>query len=189
MAGIERIEIVSGWSDPFLEINRQLEPAANKLYPQLFAGLGMPLINDEIVRIKCSKDEVMGRYDWKEGIDLILHFADGTKATMQEKYLTYHLSTITFETVKANGQPGAWHYCTAQYYFVGYGRRIAEDDYGFQDWMLIDLPAIHRADAISSLNWGHNGSPRARTRFQYLHFNDVPTHCVVARYGMDPSAP
>jgi hypothetical protein len=186
MHGIDRIKIVSNWTDPFLDIQSALEPAANALYPQIFANIGMPLVNPEVREIQCSKDEAMARYDWKEGIDTILHFASGAKATMQEKFLTYHISTVTFETRKASGRPGAWFYCTAQYYFIGYGRDISLGNYDFQDWMLVDFPGIHRADACQDLPWKHNGCRRVGSQFQFLYFDEVPTECVVSRYEATP---
>jgi hypothetical protein len=152
MNGIERIHIKSTWRDAYTEISKNCEPAANALYPAIFAGIGMPLINDGVTTVECTKQEAVSRYDWKEGIDTILHFANGTKATMQEKFLTYHISTMTFETEKTSGEPGAWFYCTAQYYFIGYAKQYKAGNHNFQDWMLIDLPMLHRIDATTELS-------------------------------------
>jgi len=105
MNGIERIHIKSSWQDAYTEIGKNCEPTANALYPGIFSDIGMPLVNDAVSIIECTKEEAVSRYDWKEGIDTILHFANGTKATMQEKFLTYHISTMTFETEKGSGEP------------------------------------------------------------------------------------
>jgi len=184
MNGIERIHIKSSWQDAYTEIGKNCEPTANALYPGIFSDIGMPLVNDAVGIIECTKEEAVSRYDWKEGIDTILHFANGTKATMQEKFLTYHISTMTFETEKGSGEPGAWFYCTAQYYFIGYAKQYKQGNHDFQDWMLIDLPGLHRIDAVSALNWQHNRNVRMnrRAKFQYLYFDDVPASCIVARY-------
>ena len=183
MAGIVRINIQSDWNSWRIKMSRDLAPTADKLYRNIFNGINMPLRsgNDSIT---CTKFEAMSRYDWEEGIDCILYFENGTKATMQEKYLTYHNSTITFEENKTSGVPGAWYYCTAQYYFVGYARNYKLNNvFDFQDWILVDLPAIHRKDAAYELPWkfNRNNKDGSRATFRYLNFGDVPDDCIVAR--------
>jgi len=160
------------------------EPAMNELYQKIFAEIGMPLASG-IEAIRCTKTEAQSRYDWQEGIDVLLYFANGTKATLQEKCLTFHASTVTFEEHKTSGAQGAWYYCTAQYYFIGYDRIEAND---FQDWILIDLPALHRADA--NLPWKFNKNTREgrRATFRFLYFGDVPSNCIVARLKADKPA-
>lgn len=184
MYGIERIRIQSTWDDKYIRINRACEPTADALYPRIFADIGMPLLNERVTSIECTKEDAVSRYDWKEGIDVILHFIGGTKATMQEKYLTYPKSTVTFETEKSSGAPGAWFYCTAQYYFVAYARRLRQRDFSFQDWILIDLPGLHRIDATTELRWHSNRNTQMnrRAKFQYLYFDDVPDSCIIARH-------
>jgi len=162
---------------------REHEPAMNELYRKIFAEIGMPLAPG-IEAIRCTKTEAQSRYDWQEGIDVLLHFVNGTKATLQEKCLTFHVSTVTFEEHKTSGAQGAWYYCTAQYYFIGYDRIEASD---FQDWMLIDLPALHRADIQNNLPWkfGKNTREGRRATFRFLYFGDVPFNCIVARFKVD----
>jgi hypothetical protein len=185
MVGIERIKIKSesDWLGNYQKVNRDCEPMANKLYIKLFTALGMPLAGEEIQETLCEKEDAIGRYDWKEGIDIILHFADGTKATMQEKYLTYHISTMTFETEKTSGKPGAWYYCTAQYYFIACAKNYTTGDTSFQDWMLINLAMLHSIDMKTVLPWKNNKNKNngRRASFKYLEFNDVPKDCIVAR--------
>ena len=178
MNGIERINIVSDWNDPYIKKQQAMEPYANNIYYRIFSEINYPLLNSQVNYISCDKDDMNGRYDWQEGIDVILHFYDGTKATMQEKFLTYHYSTATFELQKSSGQLGAWFYCTAQYYFVGY-----EGINDFRDWILLDLAALHRYD--KKIDWKFNkNNPEnnnRRSTFKYIEFDKIPSQCVVAR--------
>jgi len=184
MAGILRINIESDWHDWRTEMSKELAPAADDIYREIFIDLSMPL-DDLTERINCNKEQAMARYDWKEGIDCILNFRDGTKATLQEKFLDYHQSTATFEETKSSGEKGAWYYCTAQYYFVGYARHYKyEKVKEFQDWILIDLPALHRHDAKNSLLWQFNQNKKdgRKAKFRYLPFSNVPVDAIIARF-------
>jgi len=195
MAGIERIQINSAWHDWRTLMAQELAPAADNLYRQIFAEIGLELLPESSM-IECTKEEAISRYDWQEGIDVLLHFKRGDKATLQEKFLTYRDSTITFEERKTSGAPGAWYYCTAQYYFTGYAREYLEPwksnqparrrtnpTLSFQDWILVDLPALHRADAQGQCRWSFRENARdgRRASFRYLYFFQVPERAVVSR--------
>ena len=189
MRGIKRIHIESDWKpDRILKFSRPLEPTANKLYRDLFQHIDMPLLPG-CEELTCTKEEAMARYDYQEGIDVLLYFENGHKATLQEKFLDFPHSTVTF-TEKQKRKQGAWYTCTAQYWFVGYARRfrsagIAE----FQDWMLIDLPTLHRIDASQKLPWrfkGNNDPNYKGITFRYLYFGDVPTACIIDRHKRMP---
>jgi len=190
MSGISRVKIVSQWScsnDAYLRINSACEESANKLYQAIFKELSMPLIDSNVEIISCTKDEAVSRYDWQQGIDVILQFSDGTKSTMQEKYLTWHQSTLTVETSKSSGADGAWKYCTAQYYFIGYARRLKEfGDSSFQDWILVDWPALQRADRMQLLKWQENQchNNNRRSQFKWIHFDGIPANCVISRHPL-----
>lgn len=181
--GIERIRITSDWKDWRTDIAEDMAPVADGVYRQVFAGIGLPLHESEQVTC-CTKEQARARYDWQEGIDVILSFAGGGRATLQEKFLTYHTSTVTFEEYKTSGEPGAWFYCTAQYYFVGYARKVRDGLLLFQDWILLDLPSVRRMDGQQHLPWQNNKNKHdgRRATFRYLHFDHVPAACVVARY-------
>ena len=186
MAGIERIQIDSDWcrsNDWRLNMSKDLALSADNLYRRIFQGFNMDILPD-IDIIACTKQEAIARYDWKEGIDVILHFKNGTKATLQEKFLDYPYSTCTFEEKKHSGVPGAWYYCTAQYYFVGYARNYKQHhELSFQDWILIDLPLLHRLDAVKKLNWHMNRNKRdgRGATFRYIYFKDLlQESCVLA---------
>jgi len=186
MNGIQRIYIDSDWgnNNERVRMSRYLSPAADDIYRDIFSSMGLRLCDGSEFSI-CSKEEALARYDWKEGIDVILTFDAGGRATLQEKFLQYPRSTATFtETQKQ--KPGAWYTCTAQYYFVGYakdywGRKLLD----MRDWMLIDFPGLRRQDAMQSLPWKYNGNSHPDYEgitFRYLDFDEVPTNCIVARY-------
>lgn len=188
MSGITRIKIKEssdlGWR---IQLAHAHEYIADEIYQQIFD------LADGKQDIKVAKNEAMSRYDWKEGIDVILQTKSGTRMTLQEKFLTYYKSTITFEEKKTSGKPGAWYYCTAQYYFIGYTRRYW--DYKnrklfnnpiieFQDYILVDLAALHRADENAEIYWRYdeNGKDNRRAIFRYILFDNVPENCIIARY-------
>jgi hypothetical protein len=192
MSGITRIDIKGNFSNGAWrqELARSHAHIANNLYRAIFSAMGQPLADGDKI-LSVDKHEAQARYDWSEGIDVILTTADGLRCTMQEKFLTFKESTATFETVKGNGQPGAWSYCTAQYYFVGYSRRYRDWRTGrlfdnpvidFQDWVLIDYPAIRRADKF--IRWQYNqnnGNDNRYASFKFVKFNDLPSNCVISR--------
>lgn len=181
MAGIVRIDIVSDWNDWRTQMSRDLAPAAGVILRRIYDSLGMPLAQGETI-ISCTKEEAKSRYDWQEGIDTILYFENNTKATLQEKYLTFRENTATFEEMKGNGAPGAWYYCTAQYYWVGYARRYKDEGLReFQTYVLIDLPALHREDNRYDLGWKYNENGRdgRHATFRYLPFEELPPNTVI----------
>ena len=192
MSGITRIKIQSNWKDWRTDMADELAPAADTIYREAFGSIGMP-ISEGVDYVNVTKDEAMARYDWKEGIDVILQFTAGSKATLQEKYLTYWESTATFEERKTSGAPGAWYYCTAQYYFVGYAWKYwdykSREVYPhaikeFQDGILLDLAATHRSDSAGEIDWLFNGNQHdgRRASFRYVNFNNIPSSCIIARY-------
>lgn len=193
MPGITRIHIKSDWSssnDWRLRLARDHEPIANEIYRAAFSKIGITLDPGEVT-INVSRQEAGARYDWAEGIDVILE-AGGARMTLQEKFLTYHKSTATFEERKSSGALGAWYYCTAQYYFVGYTRLYWDwrkrqiktaPVVAFQDWILIDYPGLKRCDAMGSIQWANdkNKHDHRRASFKYAPFDSIPPACVVAR--------
>jgi len=185
-AGIQRIEIINdGWDDSYTRINKALIPTANETLRNIFSELNKPLM-EGIEIIRCKKKEIIATYDYKEGIDTILNFTDGTKATLQEKYLTYDkLTTATFETEKSDGSLGSWFYCNSQLYFVAYAKRLKYGDTSFQDWILIDLIKLHLFDTPSSLKWKFGGNDPSklgrRSKFKYLLFDEIPQDSIIMR--------
>ena len=185
VSGIDRIHIVSDWKHPYLDKAKNLEPGADEIYRMMWGVVNMPLTDDTVNYIDCSKEDAQARYDWSEGIDIIFHHKNGTRSTGQEKLLDYWEDTLTFETEKGKtGKPGAWYYCTSQYWFVGYATDYAGGDYSLRSGMMVDFPCLKRLDAIGKLDWWYdkNGDLGSRNKFKYLRFRDVPPECIVWRY-------
>lgn len=183
MAGIVRIHIISDWNNARLKMSRDMELSANDLHFSIWDSLNMPLL-DGVEIVECTKQDAAARYDWKEGIDVILQYKNGHRATMQEKYLEYHTSTATF-TEHQKYKPGAWYTSTAQYWWIGYaldywkGKSLA-----FRDWMLIDFPGLHRLDAKDSLPWHYTNNEKPGYEgisFRWIYFDEVPSSVIVAR--------
>lgn len=193
--GITRIQIVSDWNDWRTELARKGAPVANTKYRQMFEKAGCPLAPGEAT-ITCTKEEAIARYDYQEGIDLILRHIDSTKATMQEKFLSTQFNTATFEEVKSFGDQGAWYTCTAQYYSVLYTTdpqpvveaRILDSGYtvGFRMGVILDLPALHRLTLQDKVAWEFNGNARdgRKATFRYMHFVKVPDEALIASFGV-----
>jgi hypothetical protein len=182
--GITRIEILSDWNDKRIKHARNVAPQADELYRTIFKKRGMPLA-EGLETITCGPEEAQARYDLKEGIDVILRYASGGKLTLQEKYLTFKHSTMTFEEEKNSGKPGAWYTCTAQYWFTGYTRKYPAS-LEFQDWILVDFARLKMLDARGLIHWlyNHNKSHdsialKRRARFRYIYFRDIPDECVI----------
>lgn len=194
MAGITRIKIVSDWHDWRTQMAEDLAPTADGIYRAAFAAIKMP-IAPGVEDVACTKEEAKSRYDWCEGIDVILTFERGGKATLQEKFLDYDKNTVTFEEYKTSGAPGAWYYCTAQYYYVGYARRYKREHVlEFQAWILLNLPQLRLLDAQGLVRWGEpqyntqdnplgirrNGHDGRGASFRYVYFPLIPSECVIA---------
>ena len=188
MTGLTRIRINSNWHDWRHELSEDMEPMSNEIIRQALADYGMPIMDGED-RVECTKNEAIARYDHQNGIDMLLTHGKGPATTLQEKILTYKESTATFEEKKSSGKDGAWYYCTANYYFVGYNRAYNENQprssrvLQFDDWILLDLVQLKRLDSLGVLNWKFNGNKRdgRRATFRYLYFNEIPTEAVIAR--------
>lgn len=181
MPGITRIHIVgSDWRDKRHELAHAHEALSSQIYRKVFPDLKP---GDEIIQV--TKEDALARYDFKEGVDLILETMTGMRITVQEKILTYqHATTITFEEMKNSGAKGAWYYCTAQLYFTGYSRLWESKGIAdFQDWMLINYSALRLEDRRQNLQWGQSQNKRddRRSTFRYLHFNQVPENCIISR--------
>lgn len=214
MAGITRIQITGGDKDHRFTIAESCAPSANELYRQMFASVGMTLADGDAVE-KTLKDDLKGRYDAQEGIDIILRWAayrkpglpvplGGMKATMQEKILHFQgTPTVTFEEDKNSGAKGAWYYCTAQYYAVLYTtlgsaelRKIHNrPDFKaeFRTGIILSLPEMQRADMRGEIKWQTRPNTRdgRRNAFRYVPFSALPEACIVAthNYTIAESAP
>jgi len=191
--GITRIHILSEWgnNNERVQMSRDLEHSADSIYYEIFNEMGMQL-DEGLEIIECTEDEAESRYDIKEGIDCILNFTNGHRATVQEKLLDAPFNTVTFTECQKNGNPGNWYTCTAQYWLTAYARNYHNDptDLSWRNWMLVDFPVLKRLDATVDLPWviKDNNNPKYRgIKFRYLQFEDVPKVAVVGRYkGLKP---
>lgn len=186
MAGIERIHIteeVNGRGSWRFKWSQGRGDAANSLYRRIFDRLQTPLLPGE-EPIECSLEEFEAGYDHELGIDVLLRFEGGMTATLQEKFLRFHLSTVTVEYMqnRATKEQGDWFNLKSQYYFVGYDR---DDSKTFDDWILLDWPATMRATQQKRIRWYEKPNKRdgARASFRFAYFDRIPQECVVARYS------
>lgn len=182
-AGITRINITD--HKPGAGANRfaaapTLWPAANNIYRETFAALGMPLAEGE-ESIECTSDEFQAGYDRKYGTDLWLRFESGMRSSMQEKYLTTDFTTVTVEYWQnwRTRERGDWFTMRVDYYFVGYHLPGGTT---MQRWILLDWPAVQRATSRNLIVWGdrRNGRDGAQSSFRYAEFSAFPPECVVA---------
>jgi hypothetical protein len=183
---------MSSWHDWRTQLEDVHHPVALPIYRQAFNNVGIVLADgDDTVEV--TKEEAAARYDWQEGIDLIFTTRSGHRMTAQAKFLTYPNSTATFEEKKTSGDAGAWYYCTAQYYFIGYTRKywdyhtrnvLPDAVCDFQDWIMLDFAALRRADASSGIHWyfRENKFDGRRSTFRYIYFDDIPVSCIVSRF-------
>jgi len=181
MAGIERIKIISGWNDSNIKKSMAGEPFTNSVYFTEFERVGMPLLNNEVVNTEVSKDGLKARYDFQEGIDIILTFKDHTRATLQEKILDTKYDTATFEEYKKNGELGDWYRCTAQLYFVGY---LSENWQSLRCGMMFNLAEVRRLSMNNKIKWTIRDTKylNRNTGFRFFYFNDIPESAVIFRF-------
>lgn len=178
MSGIVRIKITGQHTmGRRMELCEKMQPAADKIYNDLF------ILEEGVSTITGTKDDVIGRADWQEGIDLILHDKSGAKlATVQEKFMEFQgFRTVTFEEFKESGRNGAWYTCSAQLYFVGYTLSVLDD---FYLWIIIDLVKFRIANNAGRIKWQENRNKKeGRTNiFRYVFFGDIPEDCIIAKH-------
>lgn len=159
---------------------RAMHSAAITLYRTIFDRLGMTLMPGEL-DLRVSKAEFEAGYDYALGIDLIFTFADGQETTMQEKFLTYHESTVTVEYMQnpKTGEQGDWFKMKPDYYFVGYHRDPRPRE--FQEWCLLNWPLTRQMSQQGKIDWllRANKYDGAQANFKYVHFSKIPPDCVV----------
>ncbi len=170
MAGIERIEIIG--TSNYLKERKQIAddaiPDLNNIYRNVFE------LDDNDIVTKCTKDQVKSRYDYIEGIDVILTLKDKSRITLQEKVLTTDYSTVTFEQKKADGKLGGWYYTTAQLYMCAY--RI---DNKIARYCIIDLVRLKLASNSIGLKWHYQDNIYRPETFRFINFKDIPDDCII----------
>ncbi|GAJ15374.1 unnamed protein product, partial [marine sediment metagenome] len=180
--GITRFNItdkVSGKGAWRFEDSKKLWPAANSLYREIFAALGMPLLPGEEV-IDCTKTEFEAGYDYQLGIDVILRHVVGGESTLQEKFLFTDFNTVTVEHCQdwVTLEKGDFYKLKANYYFVGY------DPTGclqFDPWVLLDWPCLQRVTAEYRIPWHLRGNykDKARASFMFVKIKELPEEVCV----------
>jgi len=151
-------------------------PAANSLYRDIFARLGMTLMPGEET-IDCTLKEFEAGYDYQLGIDVILRPTNGGEGTLQEKFLFTDFNTVTIEHLQdwltLPLELGDFFKLKANYYFVGY------DPTGglqFDPWVLLDWPRLQRVTAQRRIPWRLRGNykDKARASFMYVEMDELP---------------
>lgn len=187
MAGITRIHIVSDWDEPRQKMAQRSEVRADFIYRDVFDWINCPIQPGTKI-IECTKEEVIASYDFREGVDVILNFTNGTKATLQEKYLyPTDRNTITFTEHQKYNKPGNWYTCTADYWFTGYVANYEGGEFGFRNWIIVDFPRLKRLS--NTLNWKYGDNHKTGylgISFRYLEFDEIPEDCIVcSKYEME----
>lgn len=180
MPGITRIHIIqeSDYLKDRLGIAQIHEESLNSIYRSVFPNLDA---GDEVLVV--TKDEAKARYDFQEGIDLILTTSDGLKMTVQEKLLTTAFRTVTFEEKKSSGALGGWYYGTSQLYMVAYNRNFP-NIVKIDDYMLLNFTSLKVADSLGQIKWRFNCNKNQGRleQFRYLFFDQVPKSCIVSQW-------
>ena len=148
-------------------------PFADRIYLTLFG---------EATEIKRAEREEALVLDMQHAIDVTLTLPTGMVATGQEKFLDYHLDTVTVEFMNdpRTGAPGDWFHLASQFYFVGYfnsGRT------GFRTWIMLDWLVVALATLNGEINWqdNRNKDGRARASFKYAPFSQFKGSMVIAK--------
>lgn len=139
----------------------------------------LPLLPNETT-IDCAGDTVAASYDRQFGVDVLLRFASGMQATLQEKFLGTTFDTVTVEYYQdwRTEEPGDWFRLRVDYYFVGYHQPDAST---FRRWILLDWPAVQRATSRGLIDWQErrNAKDGARASFRYVAFDAIPAECII----------
>ena len=173
MFGIDRIEIIdiAGSIAERVEQSKKYQQLINSIYRDI-----LPLYEGENIRQVYLKDHEAS-YDYQEGIDVILRLKDGSKLTLQEKFLfDENYRTATFETYKNSGKDGGWFYGTSQLYFVAKIINGVVVSYVLSDFALLKIYS-NKYD----LPWGYReGKVRDKTKFKFIELTDIPKECLIA---------
>lgn len=180
--GITRIAIsdsVNGAGAWRFKDAKAKQPSANRLYRTIFDRLDIPLLPND-AQLCITKDDFEAGYDRYLGIDVVLTFANGQEATLQEKFLTYRASTVTVEYMQnpTTNEQGDWFKMKTDYYFVGYDRL---EKNSFQEWILLNWLLVRQMTNQGLIPWEMNKNIRdgARANFKYVNFSKIPAECIV----------
>jgi len=197
-AGVIYIRITDEKTDARFKLSEACNKFTDPILRKLFKDAGMELSPGSYFQ-DCKKEDLIGRYDLVEGIDMILKFKDGTKGTLQQKTLYTTFSTATFEEKKNSGKLGAWYYCTAQYYFVIYTvesdttlRTQLKDGVlnpTIREAVLLNLAEFHKLSLNDKIIWDNNTNQNEgrHNPFRYTRIKDIPPSCIIGEYHLEHS--
>ena len=197
--GINYVKIIGGKIDDQYRVAEACNAHTEPVLRNLFIDSGMPL-KDGVNIIRCTPEDLIGRYDLKEGIDMVVFTEDGSRHTLQQKTLHTRFSTCTFEETKIQlvegnyvSLKGAWYYCTAQFYYVVYTHETQEElrnalrnnkfNASIREAALFNLPKVHEHSNNGKINWVFKDNSKYRyNSFRYFNIEDAPEDCLLARY-------
>ena len=184
--GITRRKIVDhnrGLGAERMEQSERCWPEANRLYRDIFDGLGMPLREGERI-VEVGRESFEAGYDRFLGVDVELQTVSGSTQTVQEKLLGTDFDTVTVEHLNdwQTLEKGDWFTLKAQLYFVGYDRNYCTGR--LDPWILLDWPRLQRATAAFRVPWRMRCNEptrvHARASFLFVRMVAIPTDCIVA---------
>jgi hypothetical protein len=179
MSGITRINITSDKPSDNLGYRGKISTnhiiSINKIYREIFD------LEDGEEIINVEKKSMYSNMDIYQGIDVILKDKIGRVFTLQEKMLTYNgLSTVTYEKYKSSGKPGAYFYCTANYYFVAYNKNYNPNNnyYEIDEYILLDNNSLRLDDNINWIAKQNKGD--RKSIFIYCEFVKIPKKHIIS---------
>lgn len=154
-----------------------MRPAIDRIYLETF-GFCIPIRHD---------DDHKTVLDIEHSIDVTLQFGNGSILTAQEKALSHEFMLVNSGpnlTVEYYQDPrglkwGDWWHGAAQLYFCGYAN---EDLTRFVSYVIVDWPRMVLETNRHNVKWHdtENKNGVAKSSFRYVHFHDIPGHCIVA---------
>lgn len=201
--GINYMRITNGCKDKQFMVADACNNATEPVLRELFANASMPL-KPGVNVINCTTEDLMGRYDLKEGIDMVVYTEDGTRHTLQQKTLHTSFRTCTFEETKwtivedsLTEVKGAWYYCTAQFYYVVYTnesqeelrRQLTQNQFTptIREGILINLPKIHELSKQGLIKWKYRHNAKYRSNsFRFFMIDETPNECLVSHKIYEP---
>lgn len=123
--------------------------------------------------------------DKEHGIDAVLIFNNQQLITLQEKFLSHQYAkykslTVEYEQNPQTHEMGDWIKLACQMYFTGY---INERGDAFEFYVLVDFARLVIETQKGNAAWRQNANRdgHARASFKYIHFDAIPSSCIIAR--------
>ena len=140
---------------------------ADAIYREIFGDVKIIRVDEATIGYAESKAlDILG-------VDFHVCFANQTRLSGQEKYLSF--SERGFRTVTVSEH--SWKHCAAQIYFVGY---LTENGQGFDPWVIMNWPAVMLATARREIAWGFRRSRGPYASFWFASMDILPPSCLIA---------